>query len=100
MSGTPPGVARLGKQHSCEADRQGTEEALQWRCSLVLVLATVLASLCWGTELLPAITRRHGLIVPQFFFKILVVEFSNILRASQPRMFLSQVHWPTFCSFC
>ena len=70
MSGTPPGIARLGSNTAVKLT-DWTEEALQWRCSLVLVLATVLASLCWETEFFPAITRRHGPSVPQilFFFK-------------------------------
>lgn len=67
MSGTPPGIARLGSNTAVKLT-DWTEEALQWSCSLVLVLATVLASLCWETELLPAITRGHGPIVPQILF--------------------------------
>lgn len=106
MSGPPPGIACLGSN----TDVRKTDCGLKKPCSGVVLL-----SLFWPLLWLPCVGRQSsaqqllggmGPVSPKsFFFKIswtsgFVVEFSNILRASQASMSPSQVLQPACCSLC
>lgn len=106
MSGPPPGIACLGNNTAVKL----TDCGLKKPCNGVALLF-----LFWPLFWLPCVGRQSsaqqllggmGPVSPKsFFFKIswnsgFVVEFSNILRASQPSMPPSQVHQPACCFLC
>lgn len=106
VSGPLPDIAHLGSNTAVKL----TDWGLKKSCNGVALL-----SLFWPLFWLPCVGRLSsaqqflGGMGPEspksLFFKIswtsgFVVEFSNILRASQPSMSLSQAHQPARCSLC